>query len=156
MTGLAVVDFKEKIAEKIKTQFVDLIPEEMWVSLVDKTVRDFTEDSRERYNDKTIPSEARRIIKTQLEQSFGEAVAVRIGEYVAKQEVIDMVQEYIKTNAATIVADLLGKVVAQFVGQVSSEVVRGLFAHVSCPGCGRSAQRMTGSPPITCACGRSF
>lgn len=92
MTELAKWDpaaIKKKIADHIKATYVDLIPPEAWVQLVDAEVTEFTTDVKEEilWNGhqrsgqyKTIPSPLKKIVKDELTDFFKEQVKAELAK----------------------------------------------------------------------------
>ncbi len=60
----------EKVSDRIRASFVDLIPEDAWKAMVQKEIVTFTEGVQEPYGRGTKPSPLQSIIRAELESRF--------------------------------------------------------------------------------------
>lgn len=59
---------QENIRNKIKAEFVNLIPDEMWTAMVASVVEDFTSNTKQQYGRiETIESPFKRMIREEIE-----------------------------------------------------------------------------------------
>ena len=74
---VTVGDISEKIRERIQSEFVTLVPKEMWERLVKKEVEWFLADTGYRKNE---PSPLKTIIRRELEKTFIEQIKTQLNE----------------------------------------------------------------------------
>ena len=70
-------DISEKIRERIQSEFVTLVPKEMWERLVKKEVEWFLVDTGYHKNN---PSPLRTMVRRELEKMFIEQVKIQLNE----------------------------------------------------------------------------
>lgn len=70
-------DISEKIRERIQSEFVTLVPKEMWERLVKKEVEWFLADTGYRKNE---PSRLKTMVRRELEKMFIEQVRSQLNE----------------------------------------------------------------------------
>lgn len=74
---VSVGDISEKIRERIQSEFVTLVPKEMWERLVKKEVEWFLADTGSRANE---PSSLKTMVRRELEKMFIEQVRTQLNE----------------------------------------------------------------------------
>lgn len=115
-----VKSLNDKVKEKIKAAFVDLIPEDQWNSLVDATSKEF------------MNVELPKIVREELDKKLREEVVGLLqgkdwlekwngSEYVAS----DMLGKIIRDSAPQMVEALFSKIVADAVNIVRNNLARG-------------------------------
>ena len=124
-TPLAMVNnLRDKISERIREQFVELIPDEHWKALVDAEIKRFTERDRD-YNRKEIPSALERLIQDALAEQFREHIKTELakpeyqkqwgeGEYSAGE----FVSVFLQKHADSLIKSVFGNVVQQAVDKL--------------------------------------
>lgn len=69
----------QKIADKIRSAFVDLIPPEAWREMVTKEIKWFQEDART-YGRDVDPAPLRLMIRRELQETFKAHVKAEVGK----------------------------------------------------------------------------
>lgn len=118
-------DVKDQIALRIQTSFVELMPEDAWIKLVENEIDEFTRKREGRYLQERRFSNLQSIIRTVLEEKYREMLKVElakkkyVGYFEAPGEFIDT---FIRTNIASIVTSLLGGLGQNLVEQVKRSI----------------------------------
>lgn len=95
---------QNKIRDKIRAEFVELMPEDMWTKMVQSVIEEFTFDKPDSYGKKT-PSPLRKLIQDEVQAVAKDAVAKQLakldanawnqfGEKTANDAVIKLVTEH--------------------------------------------------------------
>jgi vacuolar-type H+-ATPase subunit E/Vma4 len=75
---------QEKIKGRIRSEFVDLIPDEMWAAMVQSVVNDFTREKVSPYDrNKTEPSPLAAMIRSEIEAICKEKIAEELRKHQA-------------------------------------------------------------------------
>ncbi len=81
MEELANIDtIKDRIKDRIQTEFVSLIPEEAWSNLVAKEVEWFTTAKGENYASTAKPSPLQTLVRCELESRFKEQISKTLSD----------------------------------------------------------------------------
>ena len=80
MSELATADITKTIKDKIKNQFVDLIPDEAFQKMVETGVREFTCEVKNRYNKKISPSPMQKIINEIIAERYRENIKAELAK----------------------------------------------------------------------------
>jgi hypothetical protein len=157
------VDVRTIISERIKKEFVTLLPQETWDlavnQVIDKFVND-TVDNEGRYNEKRNPSELTTIIKTAL----GEAVQQRAQEEVAKaieQHELLGVGKLIEQHWQEVLLKAVGSFISQLAANLAQDAAltaaRNIKIVDTCPSCHQSQWRIAADDPGSCnQCGQQM
>jgi hypothetical protein len=80
----ALTTVQEKIKGRIRSEFVDLIPDEMWAAMVQSVVNEFTRDKVSPYDrHKTEPSPLAALIRSEIEAICKEKIAEELRKHQA-------------------------------------------------------------------------
>lgn len=120
-------DIKTIISDKIKSQFVELLPEELWTEMVGKEIEKFTTTvNRNGYNQKsTSTSPLQDLIQAEIETIAKAAIKAELnsGEWQAqyidgKTGASDLVNKIVQERAAEVVSQVFGTAVQRMVDQI--------------------------------------
>lgn len=110
---------QQKIQDRIKAEFVSLIPEEMWTAMVDGVITDFTTDKPGRYNsDPIIKSPMKALINDEIGKLAKEAVMAELAKIAQPQwdeRGQKIVSEAIKQMVSTNYNEMLASINQQMV-----------------------------------------
>ncbi len=109
---------RDKVADRIKASFVDLIPEETWKQMVANEIKNLTDARIDGYNRTQTPSQLQTMINAEISRRIKEAIVTALNgqEYQGvwgdgTQQASAVVQEIIKQCAPNMVAALFGFIV---------------------------------------------
>lgn len=106
---------QQKIQDRIKGEFVSLIPDEMWEQMVRTVVHDFTTDKPNRYNHSQLPDPApiKTMIKAEIEELVKGRIKVELDkaansqwDAMAGRVVSEAVKELASTHFKTILESM--------------------------------------------------
>lgn len=115
----AAASLKDKVTERIRSQFVDLIPEDTWKGLVEQEIEWFTKKAERQYNQREWISPLQQEIREVLRALVDEAIKKALqdtewlqkygpdGSLLAGEAVIKLIKE----NAVEVVAQVFGSAV---------------------------------------------
>lgn len=110
---------RDKVAERIKNDFVDLIPEDVWKKMVGAHIDWFTKDRpQNRFGDNGQESPLKAIIRSELTDRFRKAVQEELGkpEYCpGVGEPSDFVKRFLRDNMQVIMEGAVGSLLQQAV-----------------------------------------
>ena len=101
---------QDKIKDRIRSEFVDLIPDEMWASMVQAVVNDFTTDKANRYSGPAEPAPIKKMIRDEIEAICKEQIAKELRKHqasfdgVGARVVAEATKELIEKNAPAMLA----------------------------------------------------
>ena len=119
-------DLKTKITDRVKSSFVELIPEEAWRAMVGKEIERFTTEYREHNTDKPsslqalIREELTSRLKTQIKEELGKANYQKF-EGMAPE----FIKEVIKEAAPALIESLFNRAVQDAVVSVHNSLRQG-------------------------------
>jgi len=73
---------QEKIKDRIKDEFVSLIPDEMWSQMVQAVIDDFTRGKADRYSSSTTEAPMKRMIREAIEEMCREKIKAELAQHV--------------------------------------------------------------------------
>lgn len=71
---------QENIRNKIKAEFVNLIPDEMWTAMVESVVEDFTTGDRDQWGNRRQEPEIKRLIRSAIEDEVKTSIKAKMDE----------------------------------------------------------------------------
>ncbi len=74
---------QDKIKGRIKAEFVELIPDEMWSQMVQAVVTEFTSDKTDRYSREAIPSPIKKMIREAVEAEVRAKISDELKDHQA-------------------------------------------------------------------------
>lgn len=95
MSDVKKFDLKEAISDRIKDEFIKLIPEEQWNELVSTVVNDFTRDKRASIHHREEPSEMSRIVRAALKTECNARIQEEVKLLVEEFNVGKMLRDYL-------------------------------------------------------------
>jgi len=115
----AASTLKDKIAEKIRAQFVELIPDDTWSQMVEAEIKWFTTGKEHYHNSRQYVSPLQDDIRKALHVLAKDAIekalsdAKWLGQYGPNGEALasEAVTKLVTENATTIVAQVFGSAV---------------------------------------------
>lgn len=103
----------DRVRQKIKTDFVDIIPEALWGQMVDKVIADFVE--------KELPE----LVKTELRVALRKVIATQLGEpgfsgvwVQGRESTGPLMVEIIKQCAPELISQLFGGIARDIVMRI--------------------------------------
>ncbi len=118
---------KDKITDRIKDSFIDLVPEEAWRGMVEKEIANFIEPNKDHYN-KTIPSPLQSLIHDELTRRFEVAIRAELDSHPLcgiDGEASEFIKEVIKKVSPALVEGLFSEIVQRAVITVQNSLIRG-------------------------------
>ena len=123
---------RDKIAERIRTAFVELIPDEQWKAVVDAEIKRFSEPTCDRYrNDQPSPLQA--IIRSELETSFRGAIKAELNkpEYLGNwigsdQTPSEFVSDFLVKHSDVMIRAALGSVTQGILDNIRRSIGDGM------------------------------
>ena len=121
--------FRERVEEKIKAEFMELLPDEMFRAMVQETIDRFTRPKPVKdYNGRVTrhdPSEFERIVLEVYEERLREAVKAELAseKWVGhwdngRQQASEAVSDLIVEHSGEILAGMLGSAIQEVVQQL--------------------------------------
>lgn len=101
---------QEKIKDRIKDEFVSLIPDEMWSQMVQAVVDDFTRGKTDRHSSSTTEAPMKRMIREAIEEMCREKIKAELAQHVAtwdgygRRTVAEATEKMIREHASQMLA----------------------------------------------------
>lgn len=129
---------QEKIQDKIKAEFVNLIPDEMWSSMVNSVIDDFTNDVKlDSYGrrDQQYVSPIKKMIRAEIDAMAQAAVKAELerlgaghwdsmGRQVAGEAMKTLVAEHFNDILASVQSGMVNMAVFHAVNQMRQSMMR--------------------------------
>lgn len=149
------VDFRTAITDRIRAEFVSLIPDEQWEAMVQQAVKDFTTRPYQvgrTHDQQRSPFE--KIVHAALEEAVTAKVATEIAERVKKLDVDDVVEKLVSEKGEQFVrkalSDMANNVIKRFVHGVTLETLQESLGMCTCPRCGMEHDLTVNPQPYCC------
>lgn len=124
---------RDKITDRIKNSFVELVPEEAWQKMVQGVIDEMLTPKSHGYNNEKRPSEMQQMIRDEITKRMKETIAKTLDqpEYQAvwddrsgRQSAGPLVQEIIKQCAPDLVKVMFSDLVGSLVVKIHNELRR--------------------------------
>lgn len=120
-----VKDIKTIISDKIRDQFVELMPDETWTNMVEAEIAKFTTVVKRTGYNQTSSSPLQDMIKEEINALAKNAIKAELGsgawqaQYIdGRQGASELVNKIVKEKASEVVSQVFGTAVQQMVDQI--------------------------------------
>ncbi|MDH7801292.1 MULTISPECIES: hypothetical protein [unclassified Rhizobium] len=127
---------QENIRNKIKAEFVNLIPDEMWSAMVASVVEDFTSNVEERYGRmEKRESPMKRMIREEIEAQVKASIKAKIdalgqstwdglGERIMSDAMNKLIAEHFETVLASVNAGMTSMMINAAINNLRQSMMR--------------------------------
>ena len=124
-----IESLKDKVSDKIRASFVDLIPEDAWKAMVEKEIKRFITPPKPAYDDKNPLSPLEGLIREELKSIFGAIIKEEFKrpEYVNQwhqngKSGNDFVKDIIKDNMPQIIQAVVGSMMNDIAVKITNDI----------------------------------
>jgi hypothetical protein len=122
-------DLTDRIKEKIKETFVDLIPEDQWGTLIKSAVDNYIKPRDSIHSNEDKPSQLENDVHAMLKETLKEKVKEKINEYSSSyfdtqgNTILHAeVQKILITAAPSMMAEIMGSIAANVMNNIQNNM----------------------------------